>query len=90
MTAKPDGMDGSEVERCHKEGRIKEIADCCENDVVSTYRVWLRYELFQGRLTDATHRASELSLMEFVERRAIAKQQLYDLVAEHLSALAAM
>jgi predicted PolB exonuclease-like 3'-5' exonuclease len=90
LTGKPDGMDGSEVEKYHKEGKIKEIADYCESDVVNTYRVWLRYELFQGRLTEATHRASELSLMEFVQRRASAKQRPSDLVAGHLSALAAM
>ena len=77
-------------ENYHKEGKIKEIAEYCESDVVNTYRVWLRYELFQGRLTDAKHRASELSLMEFVERRAIAKQHLWDRIAGHLSALAAM
>ena len=53
LTGKP-GMDGSEVEKYHKEGKIKEIADYCESDVVNTYRVWLRYELFRGRLTEAT------------------------------------
>ena len=90
MTGKPDRMDRSEVEKYHKEGRIKEIADNCENDVVCTYRVWLRYELFQGRLTEAGHRASFLSLMEFIQRRAIAKQHLRDLIAGPLSALAAL
>ena len=34
-------------------GRIREIADYCESDVVNTYLVWLRYELFRGRLSDA-------------------------------------
>jgi hypothetical protein len=74
-------MGGGEVEKYHKEGKIKEIADYCESDVVNTYRVWLRYELFRGRLTEATHWASELSLIEFVQRRASAKQHLSELVA---------
>ena len=30
---------------------ITEVADYCETDVVNTYRVWLRYELFRGRLS---------------------------------------
>lgn len=34
------------------EGRIKEVADYCETDAVNTYRIWLRYELFRGRLTE--------------------------------------
>ena len=25
----------------------------CESDVLNTYRVWLRYELFRGRLSEA-------------------------------------
>lgn len=41
-------MSGSEVEKYYREGRIREIADYCETDVVNTYRVWLRYELFRG------------------------------------------
>ena len=46
---KPDYIDGSQVEQYFAEGRIKMIADYCETDVVNTYRVWLRYELFRGR-----------------------------------------
>jgi predicted PolB exonuclease-like 3'-5' exonuclease len=45
-----DGMSGGEVEKYYGEGRIREIADYCESDVVNTYRVWLRYELFRGHL----------------------------------------
>jgi hypothetical protein len=60
LPGKPKGFDGSEVERYFLEGRIKEIADYCETDVVNTYRVWLRYELFCGRLREraSTRRAS--------------------------------
>ena len=43
-------MDGTEVERYFLDSKIKEIADYCESDVVNTYRVWLRYELFRGNL----------------------------------------
>jgi hypothetical protein len=39
-------VDGSEVERYLLEGKIREIADYCETDIVNTYRVWLRYEFF--------------------------------------------
>jgi 3'-5' exonuclease len=46
LAGKPDGIDGGKVEKYFHEGRIKEIAEYCESDVVNTYRVWLRYELF--------------------------------------------
>jgi predicted PolB exonuclease-like 3'-5' exonuclease len=91
LSGKLDGINGSEVEKYHNERKIKEIADYCERDVVNTYRVWLRYELFRGRLTEATHPASELSPIEFVQKRASTKQHLSDLVvgAERSSAFAA-
>jgi hypothetical protein len=69
MPGKPEGIDGSEVEPYFLEGRIKEIADYCETDVVNTYRVWLRYELFRGRLSESEHQASERSLAEFIAAR---------------------
>src|SRR4051794_35797624 len=40
FAGKPDGMDGGEVERYVREGRIGEVAAYCETDVVGTYRVW--------------------------------------------------
>ena len=62
LPGKPKGIDGAEVERCFHEGKIKEIADYCEIDVVNTYQVWLRYELFRGALA---FEASERNLAHF-------------------------
>ena len=70
LPGKPDGIDGSEVERYFHEGRIKEIAAYCESDVVNTYRLWLRYELFRGKLTPETYEASEMNLQAFFTKRA--------------------
>lgn len=76
MPGKPDGIDGSEVERYFLEGKIKEIADYCETDIVNTYRVWLRYELFRGKLTDDGFKTSERCLADFVEERVDKKPHL--------------
>jgi 3'-5' exonuclease len=70
LSGKPDNIDGGEVEKYFREGRIQDIADYCESDVVNTYRVWLRYELFQGKLTDAAFQASETNLGEFITARS--------------------
>jgi predicted PolB exonuclease-like 3'-5' exonuclease len=67
LPGKPDSIDGSEVHKYFREGRIQEIAHYCETDVVNTYRVWLRYELFRGRLNDAGFQASEANLAEFIK-----------------------
>src|SRR5882672_10817608 len=73
LPGKPDGLSGADVERYFREGRIQEIANYCETDVVNTYRIWLRYELFRGRVNDAVFEASERSLTEFINARATTK-----------------
>jgi hypothetical protein len=62
-------VDGAEVEPYFLDGKIKEIADYRETDVVNTYQVWLRYELFRGRLSESEHQASERSLADFIAAR---------------------
>ena len=70
LPGKPKGIDGGEVERYFREGKIKEIAEYCETDVVGTYQVWLRYELFRGTLSQGAFEASERKLAEFMKRKA--------------------
>jgi 3'-5' exonuclease len=73
LPGKPVGIHGGEVEKYFNEGRVKEIADYCESDVVNTYRLWLRYELFCGRLTHDGYEASEAHLHDFITVRSNAK-----------------
>jgi len=44
------GMDGSKVWSAYQDGRLGEIRDYCETDVVNTYLVYLRFELLRGNL----------------------------------------
>ena len=80
LPGKPSGIHGGEVEKYYRDSRIREIADYCESDVVNTYRVWLRYELFRGRLTDSAFQASEANLIEFIRSRGNTKPHLIDLL----------
>ena len=73
---KPDNIDGSEVDRYFREGRIQEIADYCETDIVNTYRVWLRYDLFRGRLSPSDFEASEQALAAFLKGKEDMKPHL--------------
>jgi 3'-5' exonuclease len=73
-------MSGAEVEKYYRDGHIREIADYCESDVLNTYRVWLRYELFRGRLSDGEFQASEASLIDFVKVRGNTKPHLTGLI----------
>ena len=76
LPGKPDGMTGAEVEKYYGNGHIREVAEYCESDVLNTYRVWLRHELFRGRLSDAEFRASEADLADFVKVRGNTKPHL--------------
>ena len=76
FAGKPDGMDGGEVERYVREGRVAEVSAYCESDVVSTLRVFLTYELFRGRLSRAEFEASEDNLLGFLQERVGSKPHL--------------
>jgi predicted PolB exonuclease-like 3'-5' exonuclease len=76
LPGKPDSISGADVEKYVRDGRLAEVAAYCETDVVNTYRVWLRYELFRGRLSEKGLRASELNLSEYLRARSNTKPHL--------------
>jgi hypothetical protein len=51
------GMDGAGVWQAYQAGKIAEIRNYCEADVVNTYLVFLRFQLMRGALDNARHRA---------------------------------
>jgi len=69
LPGKPDGIDGSQVEQLFAEGRTGQVADYCECDVVSTYRLWLLHELFKGAISVEEYERSELALSDFIVAR---------------------
>jgi predicted PolB exonuclease-like 3'-5' exonuclease len=80
LPGKPDGIDGSQVDTYYRAGRIKEVAEYCETDVVNTYRAWLRYELFRGALTTQAYDQSEADLMGWIRNRGGNKGHLLPLI----------
>ena len=69
LSGKPPGVEGSQVEGLVNEGRIQEVADYCETDVLNTYRIWLLYEVFRGALAVEQLDWSEAKLREHVLTR---------------------
>ena len=51
------GMDGSQVWNAHLAGRLPEIKNYCETDVVNTYLVFLRFQAMRGALSPEHYRA---------------------------------
>jgi predicted PolB exonuclease-like 3'-5' exonuclease len=84
LPGKPGGMTGAEVEKYYRDGHIRRIAEYCESDVLNTYRVWLRYELFRGRLVEIAFKASEASLIAFIKAREDAKPHLGAIITRGL------
>jgi predicted PolB exonuclease-like 3'-5' exonuclease len=51
------GVDGSQVWTLFQEGRLREIRDYCETDVVNTYLVYCRFQLMRGAMTREAYNA---------------------------------
>ena len=62
------GMDGSAVWKGYCEGRIAEIRDYCETDVVNTYLVFLRFQLMRGVLDKPGYEAEIAFVRETLGR----------------------
>jgi hypothetical protein len=86
LPGKPDAISGADVEKYYREGRIADVAAYCETDVVNTYRVWLRYELFRGRLSERGLRASEANLTDYIVSRSNTKPHLAYIQAQEQKA----
>ncbi|RJG00470.1 3'-5' exonuclease [Noviherbaspirillum sedimenti] len=56
------GVDGSQVWNLCRDGRLKEIRDYCETDVVNTYLVYCRFQLMRGELSRDGY-AAEMELV---------------------------
>lgn len=84
LHGKPTGIDGSKVWDHVRAGRIQECADYGETDVVNTYRVWLRHELFRGALTPEQMAASEADLTDFIAARLHERPHLGFLIGADL------
>ncbi|MDN7671682.1 3'-5' exonuclease [Burkholderia oklahomensis] len=57
------GMDGSQVWTAFQEGRIEEIRNYCETDVVNTYLLYCRFQQMRGGLSPAEY-AEEIALVK--------------------------
>ena len=51
------GMEGSQVWQAYQAGKLAEIRNYCEADVVNTYLIYLRFQMMRGALTAELHRS---------------------------------
>ena len=70
------GVDGSQVAPMFDEGRIGEIRDYCETDVLNTYLVYLRYQLLTGALTRDGYNRAVGDVIALIEAEGETRQHL--------------
>ncbi|MFS0754428.1 3'-5' exonuclease [Noviherbaspirillum sp. 1P10PC] len=56
------GVDGAQVWPLYQRGRLQEIRDYCETDVVNTYLVYCRFQFLRGQMSAAAYEA-EIALV---------------------------
>lgn len=61
------GMSGAAVWPAYREGRIEDIRDYCETDVLNTYLVYLSFEVMRGNLDPDQHAAECRVVRDFLE-----------------------
>ncbi len=61
------GMDGSQVWLAFRQGRIADIRNYCETDVVNTWLVFLRFQLMRGVLDREEHVREVALIRETIE-----------------------
>ncbi|WP_168464559.1 3'-5' exonuclease [Wolbachia endosymbiont of Ctenocephalides felis wCfeT] len=63
------GVDGSQVTSLYDSGKLQEIRDYCETDVVNTYLIYLRFMYHQGRITAGSYNKNIEELLLECEKK---------------------
>ena len=64
------GMDGSQVWDAYQAGKLAEIRNYCETDVLNTYLVYLRFELIRGNLDQKSYETEIRRTREYLKAEA--------------------
>ena len=67
------GVDGSQVMQMYDEGRLQEIRNYCETDVINTYLLYLVYQHHNGSISRDNLIKSKANLREFLQKNSATK-----------------
>lgn len=76
------GVDGSMVQEYFDQGRLQEIRDYCETDVINTFLLYLSYQHHTGSMTKEAFFKSRQSLVEFLEKNGAERPYLLEFLKE--------
>ena len=76
------GVDGSMVQEYFDQGRLQEIRDYCETDVINTFLLYLSYQHHTGSMSKESFFKSKQSLVEFLEKNGEKRPYLLEFLRE--------
>lgn len=74
------GVDGGDVQGLYDQGKIKEIRDYCETDVLNTYLVYLRFMQHRGTLATRDYEQAYEDVLRWLDKEN--QPHLQEFVAE--------
>ncbi len=76
------GIDGSMVQDFFDQGRLAEIRNYCETDVINTYLLYLAYQCHTGSTNKEMFKKSREELVEFLQKHGEQRPYLLEFLAE--------
>ena len=76
------GIDGSQVMQMFDDGKLQEIRDYCETDVINTYLLYLTYQHHNGSISKNSFVKCQESLREFLEKNSKTKPHFAEFLNE--------
>lgn len=70
------GVDGSKVTELFEGGKVQEIKDYCETDVLNTYLVYLRTMQHQGKMSTHAYNTALADVIHYIEQNASKRPHL--------------
>jgi len=75
------GVDGSKVSEMYAAGKVQEIRDYCETDVMNTYLVYLRHMLMVGKVDPAGYNQAAEDMIAYIEQEQTNRPHLMEFLA---------
>jgi len=75
------GVDGSMVTDFFDQGRLQEIRDYCETDVINTYLLYLVYQHHNGSISRDSFVKCKENLREFLQKKSAEKKHFAEFLA---------
>ena len=76
------GVDGSKVTQMFDDGKLKQIRDYCETDVINTYLLYLTYQHHNGSMSKDAFVKCKENLKEFLEKGSKTKPHFKEFLQE--------